>query len=115
MPSRARRYAQFAIIVLAAGALYPLMYLRQNFEISVLDALRITASDLGELYALLGFVFAVAYIPSGRLADRYPPRHLMAFALALGVYPKPALDVFAPSVDGLIANFDAALAAAGAR
>ena len=40
---------------------------------------------------------------------------LMAFALALGVYPKPALDVFAPSVDGLIANFDAALAAAGAR
>ncbi len=82
MPSRARRYAQFAIIVLAAGALYPLMYLRQNFEISVLEALRITASDLGELYALLGFVFAVAYIPSGRLADRYPPRLLMAFALA---------------------------------
>ncbi|MGD9800980.1 MAG: NADH-quinone oxidoreductase subunit M, partial [Parvularculaceae bacterium] len=40
---------------------------------------------------------------------------LMAFALLLGVYPKPALDVFAPAVDGLIANFDAALAAAGAR
>ena len=40
---------------------------------------------------------------------------LMAFALLLGVYPKPALDVFAPAVDGLIANFDAALAAAGVR
>ncbi|MCB2114660.1 MAG: NADH-quinone oxidoreductase subunit M [Parvularculaceae bacterium] len=40
---------------------------------------------------------------------------LMIFALALGVYPKPALDVFAPSVDGLIASFDAALAAAGAH
>lgn len=69
--------------MLAAGALYPLMYLRQNFEISVLEALRITASDLGELYALLGFVFAVAYIPSGRLADRYQPRLLMAFALGV--------------------------------
>lgn len=73
---------QFAIIVLAAGALYPLMYLRQNFEISVLEAFRISSSDLGELYSLLGFVFSVAYIPSGRLADRYQPRKLMAFALA---------------------------------
>lgn len=80
--SRARRYGQFAIIVIAAGAIYPLMYLRQNFEISVLEALRITASDLGELYSLLGFVFAVAYLPSGWLADRYQPRLLMAFALA---------------------------------
>ncbi|MGQ0428462.1 MAG: MFS transporter [Gammaproteobacteria bacterium] len=88
--TRARRYAQFAILVLAAGALYPLMYLRQNFEISVLQALQITASELGELYSLLGFVFSVAYIPSGRLADRFQPRLLMAFALAavglLGVW-----------------------------
>lgn len=80
--SRARRYAQFAIIVLGAGALYPLMYLRQNFEISLLEALRITPTDLGELYSLLGIVFSVTYIPSGRLADRYQPRLLMALALA---------------------------------
>jgi sugar phosphate permease len=79
--ARLKRYGQFAIIVLAAGTLYPLMYLRQNFEISVLEALRITASDLGELYSLLGFVFAVAYIPSGWLADRFQPRLLMSFSL----------------------------------
>ena len=69
--------------MLAAGALYPLMYLRQNFEISVLEALRIDATALGELYALLGFVFSVSYIPSGRLADKYQPRILMSFALAV--------------------------------
>ena len=69
--------------MLAAGVLYPLMYLRQNFEISVLEALRINATELGELYALLGFVFSVAYIPSGRLADLYQPRLLMSFALAV--------------------------------
>jgi NADH-quinone oxidoreductase subunit M len=34
---------------------------------------------------------------------------LLAFALFLGVYPKPALDVFAPSVDLLMSNFNAAL------
>jgi NADH-quinone oxidoreductase subunit M len=34
---------------------------------------------------------------------------LAAFALYLGVYPKPALDVFAPSVDVLMGQFDAAI------
>ncbi len=38
---------------------------------------------------------------------------LLAFALILGVYPKPALDVFAPSVDVLLSGYDAALAAGG--
>jgi len=32
---------------------------------------------------------------------------LMAFALILGVYPKPALDVFAPAVDNLITQYGA--------
>jgi NADH-quinone oxidoreductase subunit M len=41
---------------------------------------------------------------------------LLAFALILGVYPKPALDVFAPAVDLLMKNFDAAFAGGlGAR
>ncbi|MFZ5618323.1 MAG: NADH-quinone oxidoreductase subunit M [Pseudomonadota bacterium] len=37
---------------------------------------------------------------------------LLVFALVLGVYPKPALDVFAPSVEIMTTNFDAALAGA---
>ncbi|MFN0022281.1 MAG: NADH-quinone oxidoreductase subunit M [Parvularculaceae bacterium] len=40
---------------------------------------------------------------------------LLAFALVLGVYPKPALDVFAPSVDALLSAFDAAVSAGGVR
>ena len=36
---------------------------------------------------------------------------LMAFALYLGVYPKPALDIFSPAVDRLIAMNETALAA----
>jgi NADH-quinone oxidoreductase subunit M len=40
---------------------------------------------------------------------------LLLFALVLGVYPKPALDVFAPAVDALLRNFDAAVSAAGGR
>lgn len=79
--ARLRRYGQFAVLVLAAGALYPLMYLRQNFEISILEAFRISTTDLGELYSLLGIVFSVTYLPSGRLADIFQPRLLMAFSL----------------------------------
>jgi sugar phosphate permease len=69
--------------VLAAGALYPIMYLRQNFEISLIEALGITASDLGDLNFILGVVFAVSYIPSGILADTLQPRVLMSFALTV--------------------------------
>jgi NADH-quinone oxidoreductase subunit M len=39
---------------------------------------------------------------------------LLVFALFLGVYPKPALDVFAPSVDILLGNYEAAVSAAPA-
>ena len=75
------RYAQFALLVLAAGALFPIMYLRQNFEVSLIEALGITASDLGNLNFILGAVVAVSYIPSGILADRVQPRLLMSFSL----------------------------------
>jgi NADH-quinone oxidoreductase subunit M len=40
---------------------------------------------------------------------------LMAFALYLGINPSPALDVFSPSVDLLMENYDAALAAGALR
>ncbi len=40
---------------------------------------------------------------------------LFLFALFLGVYPAPALDVFAPSVETLLQNFNAAAAAGSAR
>ncbi|MEM9623636.1 MAG: MFS transporter, partial [Pseudomonadota bacterium] len=36
------RYAQLLVLVLAAGVIYPLLYLRQNFEVSMLEALQIS-------------------------------------------------------------------------
>jgi NADH-quinone oxidoreductase subunit M len=38
---------------------------------------------------------------------------LVALVLLMGVYPAPFLDVMSASVENLIANYDAALAAAG--
>ena len=80
--ARRQRYFQFLVIVLGGGAMYPIMYLRQNFEISILEACRIDASQLGELYSIMGVIVTLAYIPSGRIADRFAPRSLLSAALA---------------------------------
>ena len=76
-----RRIGQLAVITVAAGAIYPLLYLRQNFEVSMLETFGVTASQLGQCNALLGVLFVVTYLPSGWLADRVSPRHLMSLSL----------------------------------
>ena len=75
------RYSQLALVSLAGGAIYPLVYMRQNFELSMLEALSMTAAELQACYALLGTLFVITYVPSGWLADRFQPRHLVAGSL----------------------------------
>ncbi len=80
--SALKRYSQLAVLVIAAGAIYPLIYLRQNFEVSILESFGITATELGQSYAMLGVIFVLTYVPSGWLADRVSPRLLVSFSLA---------------------------------
>lgn len=81
-PTTLQRYVQLAVLVVVAGAIYPLIYLRQNFEVTILDSFGITATELGQSYAMLGVLFMLTYVPSGWLADRVAPRILMSFSLA---------------------------------
>ena len=83
MSSTLKRLTQLAILVSAAGSLFPLIYLRQNFELTLLATLGVTLSELSECYAILGLTFTLSYIPSGLLADRVQARWLIAFSLAL--------------------------------
>jgi len=78
-----QRYIKLAVLVIIAGNIYPLIYLRQNFELSILEAFGITSRQLGQNYAMLGVIYLLTYIPSGWLADRVSPRILMSFSLAL--------------------------------
>jgi sugar phosphate permease len=82
-PSTLRRYLQLAVIVVAAGAIYPLIYLRQNFEVSILESFGITLTELSQCYSSLGVIFVLSYVPSGWLADRVPPRWLVSLSLAM--------------------------------
>jgi MFS family permease len=82
MQSNVKRYFQLMLLVLAAGAIYPLLYLRQNFEVSILEVFQIASSDLSDYYSMLGMVLLLTYLPSGWLADRLSARLLMTFSLA---------------------------------
>jgi len=76
-----RSYSQLALIVIAAGAIYPLLYLRQNFEISILESFNITQTQLRYCSSMLGLIFVITYVPSGWLADRFSSRKLLAYSL----------------------------------
>lgn len=78
---KAGRYLQLALLVLAAGAIYPILYLRQVYQPTMLEVFRITDSQLGYLYSSLGLIFLLSYLPSGWLADRIAPRLLICFSL----------------------------------
>jgi sugar phosphate permease len=93
------RFFQFGLLLLAAGAIYPLLYLRQNFETTILQSFRISSSDLGVFYSMLGVVYAVSYLPSGWLADRFPPRLLISFLLVRCRWPG-AVVCHIPGVSG---------------
>ncbi|MEX3980011.1 nitrate/nitrite transporter [Paraburkholderia sp. EG287A] len=99
-----QRYVQLLLLVLAAGGIYPLLYLRQVYQTTMLDVLRIDNAQLGYLYSVLGIVFFVCYLPSGWLADRVAPRLLICFSLigtgALGLWYSTA-----PSFHTLLAIF----------
>lgn len=75
------RYSQLALLVVAAGTIYPVLYLRQIYQSSMLVALGIDNQQLGYLYSGLGIAFVASYLPSGWLADRLPPRLLICISL----------------------------------
>ena len=80
--SNLSRYLQLTVLVFAGGSIYPLVYLRQNFEGSMLEAFEISVSELGRCYSMLGILFFLTYLPSGWLADRFTPRNLLTISMA---------------------------------
>ncbi len=85
-----QRYRSLAILTAAAGAIYPMLYLRQNFEVPLLDALGISLETLNQASSWLGVVFMLSYAPSGWLADRVDTQKLIVGSLAstglIGLY-----------------------------
>lgn len=79
--SKRQKYLQLLILIIAAGVIYPMLYLRQNYQTSMEQVFHITPTQLGYLYSILGIFFFICYLPSGWLADRFLPRKLISFSL----------------------------------
>ena len=68
---------------MAGGAIYPLLYLRQNFEMTLISTLGISLTELNVAHSILGAAFVLSYVPSGWLADRFSPRSLLTFSVTM--------------------------------
>ena len=77
------RYVKLLFLIMAGGASYPLWYLRQNFELTLLSTFGMTLSERNVASSILGTSFFISYIPSGWLADRFSPRALLTFSVGM--------------------------------
>ncbi|MHC1734867.1 MAG: nitrate/nitrite transporter [Erysipelotrichaceae bacterium] len=76
-----RRYFQFLLVVLAAGSIYPLIYLKTGYQETILQVFNMTLPQLNNMYSVLGMVFVVGYFPSGLLSDKFSAKKLLAISL----------------------------------
>lgn len=81
--SNFKRYFQFAVVVLAAGSIYPIVYMRTSFQGPMLETFGIDIAILGGFYAVLGFMNLFGYIPSGWLADRMSSKLLLSLSMLI--------------------------------
>lgn len=78
-----KKIFQLILLILAGGAIYPLVYLRSSYESTILEVFGMTNAELANLYTMLGIIFVVGYLPSGWLADRFSTKYLIVFSLTL--------------------------------
>ncbi|MCL1810006.1 MAG: MFS transporter [Clostridiales bacterium] len=84
MQSNKSRYFQFFLIVIAAGSIFPIIYLRQSYQETILEVFNISLAQLNVIYSVLGIAYVVGYFPSGVLSDKFSAKKLLALSL-LGV------------------------------
>jgi len=71
-----------ALLILAGEAVFILPFvLPRIFRPTVLDVLQLSNVELGLCFSVYGIVAIPSYLLGGPLADKYPPRKLMAIAL----------------------------------
>jgi len=76
-----KKYFQFFLVVLAAGSIYPLIYLKGGYQETILQVFNMSNAQLNSMYTILGWVFVFGYIPSGILSDKFSAKKLLAISL----------------------------------
>jgi len=75
------RYFQLILVVIAAGSIFPIIYLRHGYEVTILEVFNMELSQLNTIFAVMGIVTMIGYFPSGYLSDRFSAKWLLAISL----------------------------------
>lgn len=81
--SKLYRYFQFFLIVLAAGSIFPLIYLKTNYQETILEVYGISLAQLNSIFTVLGIAYLLGYFPSGWFADRFSSKKLIFVSLLI--------------------------------
>lgn len=77
-----KRYIQLALVVSSAGVIYPIAYLKNNYQETLLSVFNISLQDLNTIFLFLGIISVVSYFPSGILCDKFSCKKLLVISLA---------------------------------
>lgn len=80
-PSPRRLLTLFTLIVAGETIFFLPFVLARVFRPTVLEVFGLTNLELGIAFSIYGVVAMVSYLPSGPLADLFPPRWMIALAL----------------------------------
>ena len=81
---RLASFFRIVLLMLAGESVFILPFLLARiFRPTFLAVFDITNFELGSLYSIYGVIALISYLYGGALADRYPPRKLMASALLM--------------------------------
>jgi MFS family permease len=76
----AYRRVMIAVLCVGGGVIYGLPFLRQQFYLPLLQALRVNNTQLGVMSGVYGFAAMLSYFPGGWLADRISAKKLLTFS-----------------------------------
>lgn len=77
-----RKYIQLALVILSAGVIYPIAYLKNNYQETLLEVYHLAVQDLNTIFLALGIISVIAYFPSGVLSDKFSCKKLLLVSLA---------------------------------
>ena len=79
-----KSWIELLLLIIAGEAIFILPFvIPRIFRYTVLDLFEIDNTQLGLCYSIYGLVAMASYVLGGPLADRFPPRKLIAWALWL--------------------------------
>ena len=81
MKESIRGYIQLALVVASAGVIYPIAYIKNNYQETLLEVYNISLQDLNTIFLALGIISVITYFPSGILCDKFSCKWLLVISL----------------------------------